>query len=280
MGGGLISGQPSSGTGDSGILKVFGSAAFVGVSSGGKFIVSAGGIASDFTVSSGGVATVLGTVTSNALILHGGTETVSNHGLISGQPGSGTTDSGTLNVLAGGSATHVGVASGGKLNVNNGGVTSDTLVESRGQEIVAAGAVARAATISGGTLEIMSAGSTGTGGVTFASGGGGILQLDSSLTFLGGLVAGFGGSDKLDFRDIPFTSGKTGFTYTQDSQNPASGTLRVEVASATSSASITLIGQYIPTDFRVSTDGHGGTFVTAPSVSASETVALVNPHQT
>jgi autotransporter passenger strand-loop-strand repeat protein len=236
-------------------------------------------MASHFTVSSGGVATILGTVTSDSLILRGATETVSNHGLISGQTGSGTTDSGTLNVLDGGSATHVGVASGGKLNVNNGGVTSDTLVESRGQEIVAAGAIARAVAISGGTLEIMSAGSTGTGGVTFASGGGGILQLDRSLTFLGGLVAGFGGSDKLDFRDIAFTSGQTGFTYTQDSQNPASGTLRVEVASATSSASITLIGQYIPTDFRISTDGHGGTFVTAPLVSASESVALVNPHQ-
>jgi hypothetical protein len=41
-----------------------------------------------------------------------------------------------------------------------------------------------------------------------------------------------------------------------------------------------LLGQYITADFRLSSDKHGGTFVTDPPVTSSQTVALVNPHQT
>jgi hypothetical protein len=41
-----------------------------------------------------------------------------------------------------------------------------------------------------------------------------------------------------------------------------------------------LLGQYVAGNFHVSSDKHGGTFVTDPPVSASQNVALVNPHQT
>jgi hypothetical protein len=89
-----------------------------------------------------------------------------------------------------------------------------------------------------------------------------------------GLVAGFGQSDKLDFRDIGFTSGATSATWTQSG---TSGTLAVTSGSET--ATITLLGQYVAGNFHVSSDKHGGTFVTDPPVSSSQNLALVNPHQ-
>ena len=104
---------------------------------------------------------------------------------------------------------------------------------------------------------------------------GGLLLLESSLTFRG-LVAGFGQPDRLDLRDIAFTSGVTSATWTQS--DTTSGTLAV--TSGNETATITLLGQYAAGNFRVSTDGHGGTLVTDPPISASQNVALVNPHQT
>jgi hypothetical protein len=101
------------------------------------------------------------------------------------------------------------------------------------------------------------------------------LLLESSLTF-SGLVAGFGKPDRLDLRDIGFTSGVTHATWTPS--GTTSGTLAV--TSGTHTATITLLGQYVTADFHVSTDKHGGTFVTDPPVSGSQNVALVNQHQT
>jgi hypothetical protein len=140
---------------------------------------------------------------------------------------------------------------------------------------VLSGGVAKGVIISGGTLDIRSGGSTGAGAATFATSGGGVLLLESSLTF-SGLVAGFAKPDKLDFRDIAFTSGVTQATWTQS--GTASGTLAVTSGSHT--ATITLLGQYVAGNFHVLSDNRGGTFVTDPPVSASQNVALVNPHQT
>jgi hypothetical protein len=107
--------------------------------------------------------------------------------------------------------------------------------------------------------------------------GGGILQLDSSLTF-SGLVAGFGKPDLLDLRDIGFTSGPTHANWTQSG---TSGTLAVTDGSHT--ADITLLGQYVTADFHVKTDNHDGTYVSDPPVKTEtdvQAVALANPHQT
>jgi hypothetical protein len=64
-----------------------GSAAFLTVFSGGRFYVSAGGIANSFTGSSGGIANVLGTVTSNVTVLSGGIDNISSGGLETGSSG-------------------------------------------------------------------------------------------------------------------------------------------------------------------------------------------------
>ena len=129
--------------------------------------------------------------------------------------------------------------------------------------------------ISGGTLGGASGGSTGADPVTFA-GGGGALQLDNSVHF-GGLVAGFGLPDFIDFRDV--TSGaSTTLGWTQ--LTPGSGTLAV--TDGVHSASITLLGQYVVGQFSSASDGMGGTKVGDPPVVAMtdpQTIGLVNPHQ-
>jgi hypothetical protein len=90
-------------------------------------------------------------------------------------------------------------------------------------------------------------------------------------------VAGFGKPDRLDFRDIAFTSGATSATWTQS--GTTSGTLAVTSGGHT--ADITLLGQYVTGNFHVATDNHGGTFVIDPPVLAkTNTGTLVDPHQT
>jgi autotransporter passenger strand-loop-strand repeat protein len=190
----------------------------------------------------------------------------------------GTADTTTVNsggleyVYSGGIANNTTVSSGGHEGVH--GVASGTVVYRGGVEVVTSGAVAERTLIDGGTLRVGSGGVIGT--TTFATGAGGLLRLDSSLTFKGGLVAGFGKPDKLDLRDLAFVSGTTHATWTQTTTSR--GTLAVIDGSHI--ARLRLLGQYVTADFHVSSDKHGGTFVTEQPVSASQTAALVNPHQT
>jgi autotransporter passenger strand-loop-strand repeat protein len=181
-------------------------------------------------------------------------------------------------VQTSGVASGTTLSRGGKQDVFSGGVASGTTLSRGGVETVSSGGVANGTLIDGGTLDIRSGGSTGTSATTFVTSAGGILQLDSSLTFKGGLVAGFGKPDLLDLRDIAFISGTTSATWTQSG---TSGTLAVTDGSHT--ADITLLGQYMTANFHARTDNHGGTFVTDPPAKTEtdvQNVALVNPHQT
>jgi autotransporter passenger strand-loop-strand repeat protein len=226
----------------------FGTANGTIVSSGGYEIVS-GGYTSDNGV------TVYGSgVTNGTIVSRGGYEIVSSGGVASGTV----------------------VSRGGHELVGPGGVTSGTVVYRGGAEVVQNGGVANGTFIDGGRLEIQGGGSTSAVATRFATSGG-ILQLDSSLTF-GGLVAGFGKPDQLDLRDIAFISGTTHPTWTQSG---TTGTLAV--TDGTHTADITLLGQYVAGNFHVRTDNHGGTIVTDPPVKTAtdvQNVALVNPHQT
>ena len=200
--------------------------------------------------------------------------------MVSGGVASGTvvSNGGFEIISSGGHAGGAVVSSGGREIVSSGGVDSGAHVNSGGFEVVVSGGIASGATISGGTLEVSSGGSTGAGAVTFATSGGGILQLDSSLTF-GGLVAGFGQPDLLDLRDVAFISGTTHATWTQN--GTSSGTLAV--TDGTHTANITLLGQYMTANFHVSNDSHGGTFVSDPPVLAQTDpgpTTIANPHQT
>jgi hypothetical protein len=149
------------------------------------------------------------------------------------------------------------------------GTASGATVGSDGFELVESGSIDSAVTISGGTFEVASGGSTGSGPVTFASGGGGTLQLDASVSF-GGLVAGFGVADHLDLGDRPFGS-STSVSFTEAANN-LSGTLTV--TDGVHTANITLLGQYMASQFTSASDGHGGTLIGDPPA-----VALTDPNQ-
>jgi autotransporter passenger strand-loop-strand repeat protein len=189
-----------------------------------------------------------------------------------------TVRSGGADVVMGG-----GVASGtilsGSEAVMSGGATIGTVVASGGLEYVTAGGIASAAVISGGRLEVLSGGGTGAGAVTFATSVGGILQLDDSVNFAG-RVAGFGELDDfIDLRDIVFSSATT-LAFTEAPGN-TSGTLTVSDGIRT--ANITLLGQYVTAQFTKASDGHGGTLIGDPPLSAMPdpaTVTLIDRHHT
>ena len=219
-------------------------------------VISSGGTTTDTAVSSGGELVINRFGSANGTVVrNGGIEIVG----------------------FGGRASGTTLLSGARETVSSGGIDSATQVESGSLETVLSGGVARGAVISGGTLDINSGGSISTAATTFATSGGGTLLLESSLTF-SGLVAGFGQPDRLDFRDIGFTSGVTSATWTQSG---ARGTLAV--TDGTHTADITLLGHYVAADFHVQTDDHGGTIVTDPPAKAKTDLqipALANPHQT
>ena len=181
-------------------------------------------------------------------------------------------------VLAGGVASGTTFSSGGTEAVFSGGMTMSALVTSGGLEYVAGGGIASAAVISGGTLEVTSGGSTGSGAVTFAVSGGGILQLDNSVHY-GGLVAGFGKPDFIDFRDIAFNAATTTLSWTQvtrrqcerDADGGGHRALRQHHAARPVRG-----GQFLQAERR-----QGGTLVGDPPVVAqtdTQAIGLVNPH--
>ncbi|MBR1315864.1 hypothetical protein JQ562_32880 [Bradyrhizobium sp. AUGA SZCCT0051] len=139
--GGLITGAISSGTGVIGTLNVLagGSAAYVGVSSGGTFNVS-------------------GTVLSNVAVYDGGVENVLSGGVVTGVTGSGTgVSGGTVNVLSGGALDHLTVSSG-TLNVSAGGTAHNIAVSSGGTMNVAGTITSNTAVIDGGVENVLSGG--------------------------------------------------------------------------------------------------------------------------
>ena len=225
---------------------------------GGMQIVEAGATASGTTVNSGGEQyIVVGGSVSATRVASGGIEVVLG------------TDSGAT--ISGGTQCDYGIAngdtllSGGIQVVEAGATASGTHVNSGGYEYVASGGVASATTISGGLVEIASGGSIGSAPLTFATSGGGTLQLDASISF-NGLVAGFGLPDNLDLRDIAYVSGTTTLSFTEASNN-TSGTLTV--SDGTHTANIALLGQYVAAQFSIASDGHGGTMVTDPPLTGT-----------
>ncbi|WP_375787265.1 hypothetical protein ACE10Z_06865 [Bradyrhizobium sp. Pha-3] len=164
LSGGVVTGVTGSGTGVSGgTVNVLAGGALDHLTvSSGTLNVSAGGTAHNIAVSSGGTFNLAGTTTSNTMVSGGGVENVLSGGLISGSFTAGNGVIGTLNLLAGGSATYVGVSSGGTFNVA-GTVLGNVGVFDGGVENVLSGGVVTGAPglgtgISGGTVNVSSGG--------------------------------------------------------------------------------------------------------------------------
>jgi autotransporter passenger strand-loop-strand repeat protein len=275
----LAGGSATGTTVSNGLEVAYGVVTSVLIGSGASEFVSSGGTASATTIS-GGTSYVIAGGTALAPKLVAGEENVFGTAIsaaISAVIGSGT------QVVEAGGVTSATLLSGGIVDVFAGGLASGTTIRG-GLEYVFAGGTASGTILSGGEFEVASgAVVSGSGAVTFSSGG--ILRLDDSVHF-GGLVAGFGAPEVMDLADIPFVSsggsgGATTVTWNQTTSG-ASGSGSLVVAQGTHSANLTLLGNYVQGNFNIQSDGAGGTFVTDPPVAPTDPgpFALVPPHQT
>jgi autotransporter passenger strand-loop-strand repeat protein len=257
----VLSGGSATGTTVSnGLEVVFGVVSAVVLGSGASEFVSSGGTASGTTIGNGATDYVLAGGIVSGANLAGGTE------FVFGTATSAIISGGAQHVEAGGTAAAT-ILSGGIEDIGAGGVATGMILRA-GYAGVAAGGIASGTILSGGYFEVASGAMvTGSGAVTFSSGG--ILRLDDSIHF-GGLVAGFSVPDVMDLADIPFVSsggsgGATTATWTQlTSGASASGSLLV--AQDGHSANLTLLGQYVQGNFHILNDGAGATLVTDPPV--------------
>ncbi|MGC2414835.1 MAG: AIDA repeat-containing protein, partial [Stellaceae bacterium] len=150
------------------------------------------------------------------------------------------------------------VLSGGVERVR--GVTSGAVVVSSGSLVVLSGGKASGGTIHGGLIEVASGG-TASGTVSFVSGG--TLRLDATTGFTGKLN-GFAIPDRIDLRGVAFGS-STARKFVEASGN-TSGTLTV--TDGTHTVHLTLLGSYTTSNFKLASDGKGGTLVTDPPAAS------------
>jgi autotransporter passenger strand-loop-strand repeat protein len=174
--------------------------------------------------------------------------------------------------LAGG-VTRGTVLSGGSEVVSSGGTASGTIVASCGTETVRGRA--SGGTIKGGGVFEVASGGTASGTVGFVSGG--TLQLDIGASFTGA-IKGFAKPDRIDLRRIAFGAGTTRSFV--EAASHTSGTLTVSDGAHT--VHLKLLGIYTTSNFKLATDGHGGTLVTDPpaaSGASGTTFADIAPAQ-
>ncbi len=140
------------------------------------------------------------------------------------------------------------------------------MVDAGGREVVlAGGSISGGLTLSGGAAVIsgaMAAGQT----VRFV-GAGGVLEL-ANLPAFGAAISGLTlPSQKLDLDGFVYHSATETAVWTQSG---TSGTLTV--SDGAKIATLDLIGSYATSDFQLSSDGHGGTFVVDPPLTISSGV--------
>ena len=243
------------------------------IESGGQLAVSSGGTADQGVVLSGGLEVVSrGGSETSAIIDSGGFLRVSSGGAASAT----TVSSGGIeDVFAGGLARKT-VLSGG--TESDSGVTSGTWVRSGGHELVEAHGTATAAVVGVGGLLTVSSGGALAGGLTlwggkavisgtmaagqtatFSGSSAAVLELDNLPGFAAKISGMKNATQQVDLDGFVFSSGHETATW---AQSGTSGTLTVTDGAKV--AHLTLIGTYTSSNFHLSKDGHGGTFVVDP----------------
>lgn len=142
------------------------------------------------------------------------------------------------------------------------------LVAADGGEVEVHGAVKGGIAVLSGDDSIMdlqgSATEDTTAQVSFADNGIAHLLLGHSSRFAG-TVAGLGAKDTIDVTDVGFVAGKSYYDEAND---------QLVIGDGTHTATIQLLGQYAASQFAFSSDGHGGTLVTAQALPAQTTADL------
>jgi autotransporter passenger strand-loop-strand repeat protein len=195
----------------------------------GSEVVSLGGAAYYDTVEKGGAQTVYG-VTSDTTILKGGAETI----------------------LSGGH-DYYGHVYGSELVSSGGSVYSDTVYSGGVLTISPGGSVTGGLTISGGTAAI--SGAVAAGQQVHFSGSGDLALYD--LAAFHAKIGGYSTGDEFDLGGFAHSARET--RSFKEAANLTSGTLTVTAGANVTS--LTLLGSYVTSDFGLSADGHGGTFV-------------------
>jgi len=158
-------------------------------------------------------------------------------------------------------------------------VASGSIVSAGGYLFVSSGATASADVVSGGTVTVLS-GASVTGGLIIEAGSAvisGTAAAGQTISFtgptgdlvlanlpgFGAKIAGMTGSgQKLDLVGFAYNGATESASW---SQGAGSGTLTVTDGAQV--AHLTLIGAYVTSNFTLSTDGAGGTFVVDPPLS-------------
>jgi autotransporter passenger strand-loop-strand repeat protein len=203
-------------------------------------------------VSSGGVEFVSsGGTTSNSVLLRAGFELVSSGGVASGTV---ISSGGREYVYSGGIDRHSIINSGGLSFIMSAGTVSGGKLISGGSLVVSSGGIVQAGlTISGGTATI--SGTVGAGQtITFA--GSGDLAL-YNLPAFNATISGFSTGDMFDLGGFTYSASETRSFI--EAASHTSGTLTV--TDGGQSANLTLLGSYATSNFVLSNDLHGGTFV-------------------
>jgi hypothetical protein len=104
------------------------------------------------------------------------------------------------------------------------------------------------------------------GNVTFIGNSTGQLVLDQAPSYTG-QISGFGTTQSIDLADINFSAGVT-MSYASSNRRNTSGVLTIKQGSNT--VSLELQGSYTLANFRVASDGSGGTLLTDPTVAGQQ----------
>ncbi len=135
-------------------------------------------------------------------------------------------------------------------------MASATVVSAGGSTTVSSGgAIAAGLTLAGGTATLNS-GAVDIGVVVSFAGSGGVLAIANGGVF-SGQVTGLGTGDKLDLGGFAYSSTGESVAFVPG----AGGSGALTLSSGGLTESLTLVGAYATSNFALSTDKHGGTFI-------------------
>ncbi len=122
-------------------------------------------------------------------------------------------------------------------------------------------------TLSGGSTELSGAGiatieDASSENIAFAGKSTAELVLDQPTSYAG-QISGFGTTQAIDLADINFGAGVS-ISYASNNRQNSSGVLTIKQGSTT--VHLTLEGSYTLANFKVASDGNGGTLITDPTV--------------
>jgi autotransporter-associated beta strand protein len=142
----------------------------------------------------------------------------------------------------------------------NAGAGSLVLDGAGALDLTAANTFTGGTTIEAGVLELAKVRSAGSGAITFGSTSGEIEY--GASAHLANAIAGFGGSDEIDFAKVNYAAG--------DSADDNAGTVSIETSAGATVATFKVSGTYTSSNFNVGKDASGDVLVTYAAASAAD----------